>query len=262
MAFQIPNESLAELNREMVRRANVIKKSVRHVILEESKPLLKDLVNLTPPRAVGSVPTKHAGIAPQSQRKQGIQAIENDINRMFQPLKSIEAIYNPQNRRFADVVQDSLDYDNWDEIEDLLYETEILTFKPKIILEATEAHHKRWRVPSTGKVSKRIKNPWLVVNEKSIDDLKKTLKSRVGYGKSGWTKALNGLGMGIPAWIAKGGPGTYAPNESRAGVFVLTMGNRVSYLQKRANRIVFEAISARIQKLKSRTEFLLNRAAK
>lgn len=260
--FTIPPGAIAELNRELMRRADHIGKGVKQVILEESKPLLRDLVNLTPPRAVGMVPTKHSTIAPQAQRKQGMAAIESDINRMFRPLKSIEAIYNPKTRRFADVVQDALDYDNWDDISDLLYEAEILPFKPKILLEATEEFHNKWRVPSTGKLSKRIKNPWLIVNEKSIDDLKRTLKARVGYGKSGWTKALNGLGMGVPGWINKGGPGTHRPEQSKAGVFVLTMGNRVSYMQGRADRIVFEAVNERTRKLFERTEYMLKHSIK
>lgn len=257
--FEIPASEIAELNRELSRRAGVIGKGIKEVIQAEAKPMLHDLVRLTTQSTHASVEGR--SIAPKADQKRGEKAVEGDINKLFKPLKSIEAIYNPRSRRFADVVQTMLEEKDYDGIADLLESTGILDYHAKIILDADPAIHRRWRVKSTGKVSKQIKNPWLVVNERSIDGLKKGLKKGVGYAKSGWGKSLGALGMSIPAWINKGGPGDYSP-KSEADKHSITMSNRVGYMQKNAARIVSRAIQLRTESLRKRTEHLLSKAVK
>ena len=257
--FKIPTASIDALNQELQRRAGTIGKGMKKVVEEESRPMLRDLVNLTPPRTVGATNSDFARVAPQSQRKQGMEAIEKDINRLFQPLDKIEAIYNPTTKRFADVVERALEEEDFEGLADILYSTEILPFKPKIISEADPSIHRQFRVKSTGHVSRSVRNPWLVVDGKSIDSLKKKLKDRVGYAKSGWMRSLTALGMQTPRWISKGGPGKFKP-EGGLTKYYLTMGNEVPYMGRRAGGIVGEAIASRIKKLISRTEYLLKEA--
>ena len=152
---------------------------------------MRDLVNYTPPRKAGSG-NVFKEVAPQSQRKQGQLAVSNDINRMFQPLKKLEAIYNPREKKWEKFVRIMLRTKQYKELAKILYINKILTFRPVILEEADAALHKRFRVRSTGRVSQRVKNPWLVVKERSIETLKKKLQANVGTSKSGWVKALRG----------------------------------------------------------------------
>jgi hypothetical protein len=254
--FEIRPEQIASLNRELKQRAALVGKTIKEVTREEGRPLVRDLVNATAPRQPG---IKHTtATAPQADRKLGLNAIENDINRMFRALNTIEAIYNPQTQRFGKEVRRLLRLKAYKELGDILFETKILPFRPKIIDEATEELHRKWRVPSTGKVSAAIKNPWLVVKAPSIKRLIRKLQKRVGYGKSGWSKSLLGMGMGVPAWIDKGGPGDYKP-EAGPHRYAITFSNRVSYMQRRAPRILSEALRRRTESLANRSKAILEK---
>jgi hypothetical protein len=257
--FEISASEIAALNRELARRSGVIGKGMQEVIEAEAKPLARDLVNLTTQSSRGSAGLR--SVAPQSDRKRGERAIDSDINRMFLPLKKIEAVYNPKTRRFADVVQTMLESNDYEGIADLLESTGILDFHPKIILSAESALHRKFRVKSTGKVSKAIRNPWLVVNEKSIDELKKKLKANVGFAKSGWRASLRGVSLAVPRWIDKSGPGEFKADNGK-DKYSITMGNSVDYMQKKAGKIVSRAIQARTESLRKRTEHLLSKAVK
>lgn len=259
MKISIPRDQIQQLNRELARRAGVIGTGLKQVVEAESKPLARDLVNLTTQSSRAAANTKT--LAPQSDRKRGERAVESDIDRMFLPLKKIEAIYNPKTRRFADVVHTMLDAGDYAGISDLLESTGILDFHAKIILNADPALHRKFRVASTGKVSKAVRNPWLVVNEKSIADLKKKLKGNVGYAKSGWRASLHGVRMAVPRWIDKGGPGEFK-SDGGGSRHSITMGNSVPYMQKNADRITSRAIQARTSSLMKRTEHLLDKATK
>jgi hypothetical protein len=257
--FRIDPSELAKLNRELGRYSAATSKSLKDVVKSEARLLAVDLVNFTPPLLAKSK-NEFRRAAPQEQRQQGEKAVAMDINRMFQPLDSIDVIRNSRTKRLTNAFTQLLDAKQYKAVGELLWQMGVLPFKAAILETVDKALHRKFRT-ARGRVGKRVKNPWLVMDAQSIPKYIKAQQKKVGRAKSGWAATLRGLGLSVPGWINKGGAGSFSVKDTSLSV-EYTMQNSVNYAQKHYDNIVTRAIRKRVNALIIKTQYAIDRAIK
>ncbi len=236
--------------------AEIQRKSNKQLVDQQSRLLVRDMVNFTPPMK-GKKAEGEKSINNPTDKQQGEIAVERDLRRMFQPLDSIQAVQKSVALRLNNAFERYYNARDWDSLSKILNESGILPFRPKIIQEPTKELHNKFR-DKRGRVSKKVANPWLVVNARSLETFIKAKKKLVGLAKSGWVKSLRGLKIGVPAWINKGGKGSFSQAGTR-DTFSITMANAVGYVSKYHEKIVKRAFVARRLAMERQLWILQNR---
>ena len=255
--FSIPDSELRKLNKALGELSSATGKTLKDVIRQESALLAVDMVNYTPP-VVANNPNNFRNPAPNAQRIQGEQAVEKDIRRMFQPLDSISAVNNSKSKGLNNAITQALKVRDWTGLAEVLFATGILPFKPKIIETADPALHRKYR-NRRGKVLKSIKNPWLVVDGKSIDKYVVKQQKKVGSAKGGWVKVLRGFGRRVSGWIDKGPRSGEFTKKDTAFSVEYTMANQMAYAQKHYPNIVARAVKERLYNITHRVTMAFNK---
>lgn len=259
--FELPASQLAKLNHEMRVFAEAFGKDIQDVTREQGKHFTRDAINYTPPTVRGS--NVYRQVAPQEQRRQGEKAIADDLNRLYQHLASLEVVKSPHSQKMAKEIRKLLRTGDYEALALLLKESGVLDFKPKILREASASHHRRFR-NSRGRVLRNVKNPFLIVSGPSIGKRKREAKAKVGFGKAGWNAAARGVGLQVPAWMARhAAPGIFTQEGSRHK-FSITLGNRVGYMQRQYSNVIPRALERRLaamqNQLQAKLDGRINRA--
>lgn len=255
--FNLSTDELSRFNRDLIAFTAALDKDIETEVHVQGRLTLRDAINYTPPMQAGHGNTFQT-VAPTTQRRQGEKAIENDLNRLYQALNSLDIIASPQSTKLAQQIRRHMRLREWEALGELIKAAGVWPGKgtPKILAEATRDHHKQWRTRSSGKVAGRIKQPFLVASAPSIAKRKREAKKAVGYAKSGWNKAARGLKLPVPNWVARhNGPGIFV-REGRKHSFAVTLGNSVPYIQNRADRIRSRAIANRSNAMQRQMDHL------
>ena len=244
------NEAIAKLMRDMPSK---IGQGGNTVLDQEIGLLVKNCVKVTHPTK--SAPFKESFPV---QKKAGMNAIKYDILKKFKPLPKMN---NPKLRKimkyyskeglFGSQTPNSLS--KWLNQLGFLNETIIEELNPSFV---NMYRNKRGRIKGNSNL------PIYVVKKASINKTIKQKQKKVGFAKSGWTKAIKKFKpKGIPSWIiGKGAKGFAKVTLFKPLGWEVVIGNKVKYAQKW--RIMPRALKASTRNLLKKIEILVKKAAK
>ncbi len=266
--FSIPPGELAKLNATLLKFSAEMKRDLKEVILSESRSLLKDAVNFTPPLAKGD--NKFKGIAPKVQRIEAAKNIEREVMGdgkypgAFRPFEEIIQRFTPKKTttkkvNYAKVRADLRRYTQSGRLGAVKKILSDFHFHTDVVAKATEDSFTARR--HGGK--RRFVT---VLDAKSIEPVAKRivrkLVAKLGLGKSGWNQSARGLGMKMPKWIAdKDGRGGFSSQTTEGGFSVVLL-NAVKHIQKFAPQILGKAVARRQQSMESRMKHAMERATR
>lgn len=207
-------------NDSIARLKSVNKRETTDFMRRLGKELLKYLVRLTPP--FGTNPfTETFGM----QLKAGREAIKNDLESGFLPIRTFEIANDPDSKlgnSFKRLVRQG----RLAEASDLARKA---NFRIAGFIEQLDAEaHKRLRT-ARGRVIRRM--PFIVTKSASVGQRIRKVQQRVGFAKAGWMAAVNKLKLaGIPQWIKRHTtPGSCTETGVGTPRYTITMHNRVKY---------------------------------
>ena len=246
----IPKGELARFSRAMRIKADKMGENINDVITQQSRLMALDLVNATPPTKAHRANLGTGAFrnpAPQMQRKQGLNAVKMDNKRLFQPLRSIDMVRDVLNTPGKNAFKTMVRAGQYDDLAHTIHVMGLLPFKPKIIKDASKEFLNKWR-DKRGRVFRRVKNPFLVVNGSSIKTVLKEQQAKVGLLKSGWVNALKLMGLSVPGWIAKGGKGEASKSRNPFKLSYV-FHNQIAYGQKHYDYIVKRVLKHRVESM-------------
>ena len=249
--FTIPPAELAKLNAEMLKFAVGVGRDLKEVTQQEGRLLLRDVINLTPPRLPG--PNEFRAVAPDAQRKRAALAIKYQIEGAFLAFEGMITRFSPKKSRGGVA--------NYGRVRGYLRDY-AQSGRVRAIQTILASFHLRTEVQSKATIeaykARKNNQPIIVLDALSIPALVtrliKEATAKLGKGKSGWNKSARGLGMGskLPKWVAnKAGRGTFTPIEDKNG-YSVTMTNSEPHIQKNPDKIVGEAVRRRIKSMQTR----------
>ena len=182
--------------------------------------LVKNAVMLTPP--TGSSPM---GESPSVQRQSGYDAIEKDIRGKFRPFP-----LKYRDPRVKKWITKNIKAGNYQECSNIL--NEIGWPNDGVIKELTPSILKKHR-NRRGRVIQKGK-PIMVHSKPSINRMIKKAQQKVGYAKSGWSRAVKKFkAKRIPSWATKlGGKGFARSKVLGTMGWEIVFGNKVYYAGK------------------------------
>lgn len=253
--FEIPAEQLARLNREFRSFVDALDKDLHKEVENQSRLLLRDAINFTPPTVQGGNVYRQA--APQEQRKQGEKAVESDFERLFEPLSKLEIVRNPQNKQIGVSIRRAIREKNWEALAEILRRATKMAVQ--VVGEATSKVHKENR-NKRGRVRK-MKNPILVHQSATIKRLQREAQKRVGYAKAGWENAATRLKLPLPNWVKRHSAPGYIFKQGGKLNPTIEFANGVPYVQRLRENIVGRAIKNRIEAMRKQVAHVLQKNA-
>jgi hypothetical protein len=253
--FEIPAEQIARLNREFRSFVEVLGKDLHKEVENQSRLLLRDCINFTPPTVVGGNVYRQA--APQEQRKQGERAVESDFERLFEPLGKLEIVRNPKNKQLGVAIRRAIREKNFEALAEILKRAAKIT--SQIVDSATNDIHRKNR-NKRGRVRK-MKNPILVHQASTIGRLQREAQKRVGYAKAGWENAATRLRLALPNWVKRHSAPGYIVKQGGKLNPTIEFANGVPYVQRLRENIVGRAIRNRIEAMRKQVAHMLEKRA-
>ena len=239
------NQAMTKLVREVGPR-----KMLRE-INSQVGVLVKNAVMLTPP--VGSAPISES---PSVQRQSGLDAIAKDILGKFKPFPSMQGWQT----RFRTSITKWLKSGQYQEASSLLNQLGfpndgvIRELTPSIV---KKARNRKGRIIQRGEAI-------LVYKKTSINRMVKKAQQKVGYAKSGWSKAVRKFkAKRIPKWATKLGGKGFARSKILGTMgWEIVFGNKVYYAGKNhADKlnIIGRALKASRRNIMKKIEILLQK---
>lgn len=230
-------------------------KTLDEALRQQAKLAVKDAVKLTPPFH------KFGSATSRKHLKAGEGAIERDLNNVFTGASAsfIESgiVANNGSRHFITRKHRTKDgkvfLTDWAIASTSMADME--PFHKSRLRRGSASGKRRGRIKGGGKGDKNI-GRWkeefrMVVPYGNLAKYKKEVKSKVGYLKDGWSKAIYRLGLKAQRWIGRhDAPGGYSEKFGKQEKFV-SFSNGVPYMNETgmAGRILKYVYKSRIEKM-------------
>jgi hypothetical protein len=248
---------LSEWQRAARRFVDQLGYTMRMIVVEEVRELLKLAIDFTPPHTKPNVHMRKRGRSRTPARVVGLRAVERDILKTMRPLRPDDFDNKDMKRilRTRDTAA-YIRFINFLPKTSPLAGTQPVAFSPK---EHTT------RRDSRGRVRRDYKQ--VVLGDTQSDKLDayiEKVQGYVGWSKAGWAAAFTMVGGKLPAYVAR--------HNWRASAAVsdlnnkkeptITLYNRTNWGVRDGQRILAAARDIRVKKMRSKLNYGLRQVAK
>lgn len=241
---------------DLQRFAAFAKRDTDEVLTDQARLFLRDLAKTTAPMVNFNAP----GESYAAQRRAGLAATKNDIERVFTPLEDLVVIKNAQDPKFAARMKGYIQSGRIDYLQTVIPLLEP-SIRPEDITDSNEklrAVHLSQR-DKRGRVRRRPHR--FFVPKALLQSYVKQRQRWVGLLKAGWGVAAARLKVALPQWVS---------SQPSSGRIAMVFGDEASYIRltnsvryaddKRGQDTVRECFKRRSQAMRRQIEAKLRGA--